>query len=347
LDTAISGIHLAGVFAYAPSPKLPPRRIEAIFGKEQLRDNELLEAFAAHLPGFVAASTPETSRSFMERLILENKLWEQLHVSLSESYDTILPFPDKLRIIMAFYDILDVAFEVLKDSSKIPWHSQDFYFLNIHLDKFWAVVLPSIFIRPVIHLRAAIAGAQVPHLFLAQFSIQRSRGEPLVLSSFDVLVRLISIMGLGGQEDRDYFLSGSSSTYDPNMMVRAETILSEILRDGPLLNFCRLGRWTFEVMLSETSDVSSEDMKRPLKTLRRMLDPALAPGERSGRDVGRIRSSFGRSSWRSRFRRWRPECRELTTTCGDARRSQPDATCCRRARRGNVGPNQCPCLRDP
>ena len=277
LDTVISGIHLAGVFAYVPSPKLPPRQIEAIFGKEQLNDRELLEAFAAHLPGFVAASTPETSRSFLERLILENKLWEQLNVSLSRSYNTNLPFPDKLRIIIAFYDILDVVFEVLKDSSKIPWHSRDFYFINIHLDNFWATAASNIFVRPVTHLRAAIAGAQVPHVFLAQFSIQRSRGEPLVLSSLDVLVRLMSVMGLGSQEDREYFLSGRSTTYDPNVTDRAEATLSAILRDGPLLNFCRLGRWTFEVMLTKTSDVSSEDMKRPLRTLRRMLDTPHLP----------------------------------------------------------------------
>ena len=284
MDTVISGIHLAGVFAYVPNPKLPPRQIEAIFGREQLRDRELLEAFAAHLPRFVAANTPETSRSFLEHLILENKLWEQLNVSLSRSYNTKLPFPDKLRIIIAFYDILDVVFEVLKDSPKIPWHSRDFYFINIHLDKFWAMTSPSIFILPGTHLRAAIAGAQVPHVFLAQFSIQRSRGEPLVLSSLDVLIRLMSVMGLGSEEDREYFLSGSSTTYDPNVTNRAEATLSVILRDGPLLNFCRLGRWTFEVMLTEASDVSSEDMKRPLRTLKRMLDtPHLplvnAPGE--------------------------------------------------------------------
>jgi hypothetical protein len=75
LDTVISGLRLAEAFAYAPKPMLLPRQIEAIFGPEQLRNSDLLEAFAAHLPGFVNASTPEVSKSFMKHLILEDKLW--------------------------------------------------------------------------------------------------------------------------------------------------------------------------------------------------------------------------------------------------------------------------------
>ena len=52
----------------------------------------------------------------MERLILEDKLWEQLDVNLLKCLDPKVPSPDNLRIYKAFLNILDVAFEVLKES---------------------------------------------------------------------------------------------------------------------------------------------------------------------------------------------------------------------------------------
>ena len=131
LDIVIRGLRLAEALAHTPEPVLPRRQIEAIFGPEQLRNTELLEAFARHLPGFVSANTPEVCQKFMERLILEDKLWEQLHVSLLKCFNPRVPFPDKLRIFMAFFGIFDVAFDVLKESTIIDWRSSD---LNLLLD---------------------------------------------------------------------------------------------------------------------------------------------------------------------------------------------------------------------
>ncbi|KAH9983790.1 hypothetical protein BJV74DRAFT_593982 [Russula compacta] len=114
LGIVVTGLHITEVFAHPglPKPKLPQRLIEAIFGRAQLRNSELLETFATHLPGFIEASTPEKAKSFMERLILEDKLWEQLHVNLSKCFQPQVPFHVKLRIVMAFFNILDVAFMV-------------------------------------------------------------------------------------------------------------------------------------------------------------------------------------------------------------------------------------------
>jgi Family of unknown function (DUF6535) len=130
LDIVIRGLRLAEAFVYTPKPMLSRKQIEAIFGPEQLRNTELLETFAAHLPGYVSASTPEVSQKFMEQLILEDKLWEQLHVSLVKCFNPRVPFPDKLRILMAFFDIFDVAFDVLKESTIIDWRSKDFDLLS-------------------------------------------------------------------------------------------------------------------------------------------------------------------------------------------------------------------------
>jgi hypothetical protein len=68
----MSGPRLAEVFIYLPQPRLLSRRIKATFRREQLRDSELLNAFAAHLPGLVAADNSEVSKGYMERLILED-----------------------------------------------------------------------------------------------------------------------------------------------------------------------------------------------------------------------------------------------------------------------------------
>jgi hypothetical protein len=125
LDTVISGLRLAEAFTYTPKPMLPRKQIEAMFGPEQFRNTELLEAFAAHLPGYVSASTPEVSQKFIERPVLEDKLWEQLHVSLLERFGPKVPFPDELWILMAFFDIFDVAFDVLKESTIIDWGFTD------------------------------------------------------------------------------------------------------------------------------------------------------------------------------------------------------------------------------
>ena len=276
LDTVTSGLFLAKVFAYLPNPKLPPRQIEAIFRKEQLRNSELLEAFAAHLPGFVNASAPETSTSFMERLILEHKLWEQLHASLSKCFHLQVPFPDKLRITMSFFDIFDVAFVSLKDSSKVDWQSTDFDLLIGHLEKFGMRIVPGMLVGQVDRFRSIISCIQFCHALLAQFSMQRSRGAPLITYSLNGLTRLVLILGVGSQEDREYLTAKAAQT-NPDLMIKAEAILNVVLRDGPLSNFCKLGRVTFEEMLTEASELSSEDMNRSWVLLRRMLDTAHLP----------------------------------------------------------------------
>jgi hypothetical protein len=68
----------------------------------------------------------------MERLIQENKLWEQLHSSFIRCFDQHVPFHDKLGIVMAFLDIFDVVFDVLKESPNIDWQSPELRLLFGH-----------------------------------------------------------------------------------------------------------------------------------------------------------------------------------------------------------------------
>jgi hypothetical protein len=279
LDTVISGLRLAEAFTYTPKPKHPRKQIEAIFRPEQLRNTELLEAFAAHLPGYVSASTPEVSQKFMERLILEDKLWEQLHVSLFKCLYPKVPFPDKLRILMAFFDIFDVAFDVLKESTIIDWLSADLDLLFGYFNEFEMKVAPGESIDKEVNFRSILFRGQFCHALLSQFAMRHSRGEPLVMEVSNGLTRLTGLLGVGTQEDMDNLKTGSAggprTGFD--VMTKAGEILNVILRDGPLSNFCIFGRLSFDTMASEVSDLTSGDTKKLWKTLERMLDPPPVP----------------------------------------------------------------------
>lgn len=276
LNTIVRGLHLAEVLVHLPKPRISPRT-EALYGREQLGNSELLEAFAAGLPGFIDASPPEVSKSFMERLIQEDKLWEQLNISLSKCLRKEVPFPDKLRVFMAFFDVFDVVFMALKDSSVVNWHSHQLTLLIGHLLEFQNTVARGKLIESVFSLRHDVACAQFYHAHMAQFSMQRSRGEPIISRTFNILEGLVGFLGLGDVEDREYFVARGLPQAGPQMSIKAEGILSVILRDGPLSNFYMLGRVTFEMTITEASDLTSEDVKKPWTLLRRMLDTPHLP----------------------------------------------------------------------
>jgi hypothetical protein len=288
LDIVISGLHLAKAFANTPRP-LPPRQVEAIFGPEQLRDSELLEAFALHLPGFVGANTgtPEVSKSFMERLVLEDKLWEQLHVSLVKCVDPQTPFPNKLRIVNAFFDILDVAFKVLNDSSNIDWQSPDLSRLLLYISDFGMTEAPGGPYRRIVNSRSVIFYAQFCHALLVQFSMQRERREPLVYRLLPSLSALVGLLGVGTQEDIKNLTLGipESTRTGFDMMIKADATLTVALNDGPLIIFFILGTTIFEAIVSEASDVTSDDVSKLWEVLERILGAphlplANASGER-------------------------------------------------------------------
>ncbi|KAN0116486.1 hypothetical protein V8E52_005867 [Russula decolorans] len=277
LDIVIRGLRLAEAFAYTAKPMLPRKQIETIFGPEQLRNTELLEAFAAHLPKYVSASTPEVSQKFMERLILEDKLWEQLRVNLAKCSDPEVPYPDKLRIGMAFFDIFDVAFDALRESTIIDWRSFHLDLLRVFIWDFEEKVVPYQSYNWVFSFRSVLFSGQFFHAMLSQFA-KRHRGESFTMEFTKGLSRLVEHLGVGTQEDLDSLIPGNpgfKSVFD--MMSKAGAILDKALRDGPLSNFCILGTLPFNKMVSDVSDLSSDDTKKLWKTLERMVDTPAAP----------------------------------------------------------------------
>ena len=278
LDIVTRSLRLAEVFAYTPNPMLPRKQIEAIFGPEQLRNVELMKKFAAHLPKYVSASTPEVSQKFMEHLILEDKLWEQLHISFLKCFNPKVPFSDKVPILMAFFDIFDVAFDVLKESTIIDLRSPDLDLLFEHFENFDVTVAPGEFINRAVDFRSALFRGQFCHALLSQFAMRHRGGEPLMTELSASLLKLVTLLGVGTQEDQDILAPGNRAIRTRfDMMTKARAILDITLRDGPLSNFCLLGRLSFDKMASDVSDLTSEDTKKLWKTLGRTLDSPPAP----------------------------------------------------------------------
>jgi hypothetical protein len=179
-----------------------------------------------------------------------------------------------LRIVVAFFDVLDVAFEVLNDSANIDWQSPDLCRLSLYISDFGMTDAPGGFFRRVVNSRSVMFYAQFCHALLVQFSMQRSRGEPLVYHVSASLSALIGLLGIGTHEDIENLTVGNpgSARTGFHMMIKADATLSVALRDGPLSNFFILGRTVFEVIVSTTSNFTSDDVKKLWKIFKRMLD---------------------------------------------------------------------------
>ena len=284
LNIAVSGLRFIEVLKYAA--KLPPRQIRAIFGREQLRNSELLDAFATRLPLYVAGSGPEISKSFMERLILEDKLWEQLHVCLSDCLHRQVPFQDTLQTVTAVFDVLDVTFVILKDSSNIDWQSPVFDLIFRYLMDFERKMMidPDTHVKKIASFRVAFASIQFCHAVLAQFSMQCGLGEPFDVQSLNALSTLVWVLGLGSPEDREY-LTAKNIEATPDPIPRVKAILDTVLHDGPLSNFCRLARLTLDLMLTKVSDSTFENIKKSLTMLMRMLDTLPLPFDKASGEI--------------------------------------------------------------
>ena len=209
----------------------------------------------------------------MERLILEDKLWEQLQVSLSDCLHPQVPFQDKLRTITAIFDILDVTFMTLKDPSNIDWQSPAFDLLFRSLMEFvrTMVIDPDMHVKKIASFHVDFTSIQFCHAMLAQFSMQCGPGEPFAVQSLNALSIVAWVLGLGSQDDWEY-LTAKNTEATPDLIPRFNAILNAVRHDGPLSNFCRLSRLTLDLMLTKASDSTFENIKKSFTMLKRMLD---------------------------------------------------------------------------
>ena len=134
LDTVARGRRLLMMFSGHPKYH---SRANVVFGKEYLRNGDLLEAFAIQcLPDFIAVNSPDECRDVMEKVVNRDNLWTSLQANLWNTQRSDCPIPEKLRIFEDCCTVLDLTFSVLEDSQEVDWRAPEFGSLSNRFESF-------------------------------------------------------------------------------------------------------------------------------------------------------------------------------------------------------------------
>ncbi|KAI0261630.1 hypothetical protein BC834DRAFT_461542 [Gloeopeniophorella convolvens] len=275
LDMVARGLRLSEVFACTPRQ----RQVGILFGLDQLDAYDLLEAFVAHLPRYIASTPSDVSRALLERIVTEDQLWAKLHSHLSKCFLYETPSPEKGRIVNTFHNLLDELFVILEGSPNINWHVPELDLLIEDVSRYDKEVARSTFFDSSLVYRDNFFRAQFFHASLAQFARLRSRGDSLNMYSIHSLLQICDALETG-EEYRTQFsispLKPGASTM-PGLRVAAEDMVISLLRDGPLSSFHRLGKLSFDMVQDETGETVSENVKKTWKLLEKIIDSTLLP----------------------------------------------------------------------
>jgi Family of unknown function (DUF6535) len=286
LDTAARGRHVSMVLLHHPEYH---SRADVVYGKEHLRNSDLLIAFATCLPDFVAKNSEKDSMTFMEDLVNHDSLWTTLQVNLWNSLRSDNPIPDKLRVFEACCTVLDVALLVLEDSPKVDWRAPEFGSLAQHFEISITQCLQSTFIGRATGFRIGLIKARYCKALLAQFFDELNRkGTIFFRSQWDVasLARLFCILEVGDEEDVEFwkcYIDGGH--IGDEFKIKAREMLEMAVRDGPLLIFCKLGYLATMAGPLDGSDVDHADIEELWKLQRKMMTDAQFPLNGASREV--------------------------------------------------------------
>src|SRR6266478_3739101 len=153
LDTVARGRRLLMAFS---GHRKYHSRADVVFGKEYLRNEDLLEAFAHCLPDFIAKNSPEVCRDFMVKVIRHDDLWASLQVNLWNTQRSDRPTPDKLRVFEDSCTVIDLAFSILEDSPDVDWRAPEFGSLSQHFESFITHCFPGAFMGRTTSFRVDI-----------------------------------------------------------------------------------------------------------------------------------------------------------------------------------------------
>ena len=259
LDTVARGRRFLMVFSSHPKYR---NGVDVEFGKEDLWNNDILEAFAHCLPDFISKSAPEVCEDFMEKVVRDDDLWTSLQVNLRNIQRLDSPTPDRLRVFENCCTVLDVAFSVLEDSRKVDWRAREFVSLLRYFESFITHCFRGAFIGTT-RLRVGIIKARFCKALLAQFWNDRDcEGNVSFRSQLDVasLARLIYTLGLRDEEDAEFWNSYFREGYIGDFTVKALGMIEIIARDGPLLIFCQLGHLVATAVPLDQSRLEVKDI---------------------------------------------------------------------------------------
>ncbi|KAH9074997.1 hypothetical protein EDB83DRAFT_1887629 [Lactarius deliciosus] len=294
LDAVAGGRRLSLVFLGRPKYY---SKADLVFRKDHLRNPDLLRAFANCLPDFVTKH-PEKSMEFMEGLVCYDYLWTSLQVNLLNSLRSNTFIPTKLRVFDTCCTVIDAAFLALENSSNVDWRSPDLGSLAHYFELFVTDCFQGMFVDRAIGFRVGLIKARFCKAVLTQFLDEFNReGTVVFRSQWDVasLARVLYSLGVGTDEDVEFwksFVDGGPIGAD--FIGRTHAMLGTAARDGPLLNFCKLGRLGVMAVPLKGSGLEDTDyFKKLLELLQKMTDdtrlPLAVASPLVWEDLGRLR----------------------------------------------------------
>jgi hypothetical protein len=282
LDTVARGRRLLMVFAGRPKYH---SRANVVFGKEYLRNGDLLEAFAQCLPDFIANNSPDVCMDVMEKVVNRDNLWTSLQVNLWNTQRFDSPIPDKHRIFEDCCTVLDLTFSVLEDSQEVDWRAPEFGSLSNHFESLITHCFQGAFMGRATSFRVGVIKARFCKALLSQFSNDMDRdGTVSFRSQWDVasLARLICILGFRDREDADFWDSYVNGGHiGANFTGKALEMIDVAARDGPLLIFCQLGHLAVTAVPLNQSGVKPKDMEKVLKLQMKVIENKRLPLKRA------------------------------------------------------------------
>ena len=278
LDIVDGGRRLSIVFQDHPNA-MYHRKDDLVFGKDHLRNPDLFRAFANCLPHFLTRH-PEKFTHLMEGLVHRDHVWTSLQVHLSTSLRGNNPVPVMLRAFETCCTVIDVAFVALENSD-VDWRAPDFGSLAHYFELFVTDCFQGMFIERAIGFRVGLIKARFCRAVLAQFLDEFDReGTVIFRSHWDVasLARVFYSLSVGDDSDVKFwksFVDGGS--IGPEFMANTHRILCTARRDGPLLNFCRLGHLGLMAVPFKGSSLTDTDFRKLLDLMQKIKDDLSQP----------------------------------------------------------------------
>jgi hypothetical protein len=258
-------------------------RADLLFGKEQLRNSDLMEAVATCLPGHIASSSKDKLREFMESLVCDDDLWNCLQVNLWNAAQLDSRVPDKLRIFEACCTVIDAMFLALEGSIRVDWRLPEFGSLSQHFELFLTTCFRGTFIGSATGFRVGLIKLRFCDALLTQFCEEVVKERSVFLQSqWDVasLARVFYTLEVGGEEDVAFWKSFTNGgDVGADFIQKAREMLDATIRDGPLLNFCKLGHLAVTAVPSVGSGLEPAEIGKvqelPKEDANVTLDPRL------------------------------------------------------------------------
>jgi len=271
LDTVDRGRRLLMVFSSRPKCQ---SRATVVFGKEYLRNGDLLETFAHCLPDFIANHSG-VCNDLMEKVVCRDDLWSNLQTILWNTQRSISSTSDKFRVFDRCCKVLDVAFSVLEDSREVDWRAPEFGSLWQHFESFVTHGFQGAFLSRAAVFRFGIIKARFCKVFLAQFCNDTIHQNVLCFrSQWDVasLAKLIYYLDLRDEDDPEFWKSYFNGGHiGAEFTVKALKIVSVIASDGPLSIFCQLGYLATSTIPSHHSGLERKDIEKGLELQHKLM----------------------------------------------------------------------------